>query len=256
MKYSIEIFKNGQTSAPGPEMFYLSEWDNSYNLHTYFFQLKSGNRTILVDTGCGDTDIINKMLFKEFKGKISFDLPEEERIQSYIKKRRIIPEKVDYVIISHLHHDHSSNVGIFKNAKVVLSRKGWLEYMKKKRPYYYNDALFPTEPIQYISSLPAEKIILAGEEEEILPGLKVFYVGGHTPCCMAVEAETQSGKVVMTSDVAFLKSNVKNNHPVGLFYNLWECFEAYKKISSRADIVLTSHDPDILDKDFPSGLIK
>ena len=256
MKYSIKIFKNGQTSAPGPEMFYLSEWDRDYNLYTYFFQIKSGGKTILLDTGCGDTDIINKMLFKEFNGKISFDLPENERIESYIKKGEIIPEEVDYVVLSHLHHDHSSNVGLFKNAKVVLSKKGWLEYMKKERPYYYNDALFPTGPIKYIASLPAEKIILIDDEIELLPGLRIFYVGGHTPCCLAVEAMTQSGRVVMTSDVAFLKDNVKNNHPIGLFYNLWECFEAYKKINSIADIVLTSHDPDILDKDFPSGIIK
>jgi len=256
MNYSIEIFKNGKTTAPGPEMFYLSEWEKNYNLYTYFFQIKSGDKTILVDTGCGDTDIINKMLFEEFKGKISFDLPEEERIQSYIGKGRIIPEKVDYVILSHLHHDHSSNVSLFRNAKVVLSKKGWLEYMKKERPYYYNDALFPIEPIKYISSLPAENIILVDEEQEILPGLKVFYTGGHTPCCMAVEARTQSGNVVITSDVAFLKDNVKNNHPIGLFYDLWECFEAYKKINKRADIILTSHDPEILDKDFPSSLIK
>lgn len=256
MNYTIEIFKNGETSAPGPEMFYLSEWERDYSLYTYFFQIKSDDTTILLDTGCGDIDIINKMLFEEFKGKINFDVPENERIESYIKQGKIIPDKIDYVILSHLHHDHSSNVSFFKNAKVVLSRRGWLEYMKKERPYYYNDVLFPTEPIKYIASLPASKIVLIDEEVELLPGLKVFYVGGHTPCCIAVEAETQSGKVVFTSDTAFLKKNVKSNHPIGLLYNLWECFEAYKKINKRADIIITSHDPDVLIKDFPSGVIK
>lgn len=256
MNYLIEIFKNGQTTAPGPEMFYLSQWDKNYNLYTYFFQLKAAGKTILVDTGCGDIDNINEMLAKEFGGKISFELPEEERIEAYIKKKRINPDEVDYVILSHLHHDHSSNIDLFKNARVVLSKRGWLEYMKKERPYYYNDILFPTKPIKYISALPADKIILVDDEMEILPGLKVFYAGGHTPGCLAVEAKTAAGNVVMSSDVAFLKDNLKSNHPIGLFYNLWECFEAYKKINKRADIILTSHDPDIMDKDFPTGLIK
>ena len=72
---------------------------------------------------------------------------------------------------------------------------------------------------------------------------------------MAVEINTKRGNVIVTSDVAFLERNVIENHPIGLFYNLWECYEAYKKINKRADFIFTSHDPDLLLKKFPDGKI-
>ena len=255
MNYKIEIYKNGSTKAPGPEMFFLSDWEKEYSIYTYLFILKGNGHTILIDTGCGDIDVINKMLYEEFGGKISFDLPKDENIKSILEKSSTDPEEVDYVFISHLHHDHSSNIDLFPNATVVLSKKGWMEYMKKERPYYYNDALFPTRPIKYISSLPAERIIFVEDEVEVLPGIKAFWVGGHTPGCMAVQVESAKGRVVFTSDVAFFRENVIKNRPIGLFYNLWECFEAYKKIRDNADIIITSHDPEVLDKMFPEGKI-
>jgi glyoxylase-like metal-dependent hydrolase (beta-lactamase superfamily II) len=255
MEYVIEIYRNGITEAPGPEMFFLDDWNKKYRLYTYVFVVKSSKNTMLIDTGCGDISKINKMLKEKFKGKISFEIPQDETIQSIIEKAKLDPGKVDHVIVTHLHHDHASNINLFPNAKVVLSKKGLIEYIKKERPYYYNDILFPPEPIKYIAALPAEKLILVEDEMEILPGIRCFWVGGHTPCCMAVEVNTKKGNVVVTSDVAFLERNVTENLPIGLFYNLWECYEAYKKINNRADFIFTSHDPDLLLKKFPDGKI-
>ena len=84
--------------------------------------------------------------------------------------------------------------------------------------------------------------------------MRCFWVGGHTPCCMAVQVDTKKGRVVCTSDVAFFERNVTEEHPIGMFYSLWECHEAYKKIKRRADIIVTSHDPEVLAR-FPDGRI-
>lgn len=256
MHYRIEIFRNGIVkSLPGPNVFMLSDWTKLYELYTYVFIVKGNNKTIVVDTGCGDVSKINKINLELYNGHNVFDIPEEEKIESIIKKADIVPEKVDYVFLTHLHNDHSSNVDLFPNAKVVLSKKGWLEYMKKDRPYFYNELDFPSRPIKYLCSLPSEKLILVDEEKEIIEGISAFWVGGHTPCCMAFEIETIKGTVVFTSDIAFLEGNIIKNHPIGFYYNLWECYEGYKEIKRRADIILTSHDPDILNKNYKEGVI-
>ncbi|MGM0368608.1 MAG: N-acyl homoserine lactonase family protein [Actinomycetota bacterium] len=255
MEYHISIFKNGTTTAPGPEMYYLSDWEKEYTLYTYFFLVRGNGHNILIDTGCGDIEAINKMLFEEFKGKVSFELPESETTENILKRNNIEPKGIEYVFISHLHHDHSSNVDLFPNAKVILSRKGWMEYMKKDKPYYYNDILFPTKPIKYLASLHPDRLIFVENEKEILPGISAFWVGGHTPGCMAVEVNTRMGNAVFTSDVAFFVGNVKKNHPIGLYYNQWEIFEAYRKIREKADIIIPSHDPTILDEKFKDGKI-
>jgi glyoxylase-like metal-dependent hydrolase (beta-lactamase superfamily II) len=254
MEYTIKICRNGTTKAPGPEIFYLKDWDKEYTLVTYLFIVRGGGHTMLVDTGCGDIEPINRMLHAEFGGKISFDLPQEETTGAILAREGVDPAQVDHVFVSHLHHDHAGNVDLFPNAKLVLSRHGWLEYAKKERPYYYAEALFPSRPIRHIASQPADKLLLVDGECEVLPGISCFWVGGHTPCCLAVQVNTARGRVVFTSDVAFFERNVTEEHPIGMFYNLWECHEAYKQIKRRADIIVTSHDPGVLAR-FPDGRI-
>ena len=53
-EYTIDIYRNGVTTAPGPEIFYLSAWEKEYNLYTYVFVVRSEEHTMLVDTGCGE----------------------------------------------------------------------------------------------------------------------------------------------------------------------------------------------------------
>jgi len=256
MNYEIEIYRNGFTKAPGPEIFYLNDWEKEYELFTYVYVIRGENLLMLYDTGCGDIDIINEMLFKEFKGKITFDLPKDENIDAILNKAGIDPLDVNYVFLSHLHHDHSSNVGLFKNAKVILSRNGWINYKLENRPYYYDNPLFPKAPIKYIDSLPPEKTVFIDNGTEIAPGIYSFWVGGHTPCCTAMVVETAQGRAALTSDIAFMEKNITEDKPIGFFYSLWEIYEGYKKIRQNSDFVLTSHDPDVLLKRFPLGIIK
>jgi len=255
MKYTIEIYRNGVTTAPGPEIYYLSDWEKEYNLYTYVFVVRSEELTMLVDTGCGDISLVNRMLEEEFGGRITFDMPVTETFDRILEDAEVDPKKVDYVFISHLHHDHVSNVDLFQNAKIVLARRGIDAYMNENRPYYYNEVLFPSGPIGSILARPYEQVIYVEGSQEILPGIRCHHVGGHTPGCMAVEIETEQGSAVCTSDVAFMRENVTENRPVGLFYNLWECYDAYELIQDKADLLLTSHDPGILDASFPTGRV-
>ena len=251
MKFEIEIYRNGTVDKlPGPSIYYLWEFNKLYQLYTYVYILKGQGITILIDTGCGDVKEINKN-----QGYDIFNIPKEEKIESILDKAMIKPDKVDYVFLSHLHHDHCSNVEMFPNAKIVVSKKGLIEYMKNKRPYYYNRFDFPMKPINYISALPQEKIVFIEDELEVVEGIKAFWVGGHSPCCIAIEVDSKKGKVVFTSDIAFLIDNIERDHPIGEFYNLWECYEGYKKIKKRAEVILTSHDPAIIDHLFKEGKI-
>jgi glyoxylase-like metal-dependent hydrolase (beta-lactamase superfamily II) len=83
-------------------------------------------------------------------------------------------------------------------------------------------------------------------EEEILPGLSVFWIGGHSPADQAVSARTLSGNTVITSDTVFLYRNIEENVPVGYFYNLEECYDAMETIRNVADVILPTHDPEVL----------
>jgi hypothetical protein len=51
---------------------------------------------------------------------------------------------------------------------------------------------------------------------------------------------------VITSDTVFLYRNIEENVPVGYFYNLEECYDAMETIRNVADVILPTHDPEVL----------
>ena len=176
MQYSVEIYKHGTTLAPGPEMFYLRDWDKQYTLFTYVFVVRNREHTMLVDTGCGDITIINRMLAAEFGGKISFDLPKDETIGAILEKAKVDPRKVDHVFLSHLHHDHASNVSLFSNARVVVSRRE--SSSSSKRTSRTTTTRRSSRPAGAVHRRPARgSVVYVDDEADVLPGVRCFWWG-------------------------------------------------------------------------------
>ena len=70
--------------------------------------------------------------FLDFKKKIIIDTGAKGNKDEIVKalSQMINPEKIDYVILTHLHYDHVGNVEIFKNAKVYASKETIEEFSK------------------------------------------------------------------------------------------------------------------------------
>jgi glyoxylase-like metal-dependent hydrolase (beta-lactamase superfamily II) len=81
------------------------------------------------------------------------------------------------------------------------------------------------------------------DDQDVLPDIESFWVGGHTPGSMAYLVNTADGRVVLTGDTISLLGNFERKIPPGVFSDLEECHAAIDKIGSKADIVLPSHDP-------------
>lgn len=70
--------------------------------------------------------------FLDFKKKIVIDTGAKENRAEIIESlsQIINPEKIDCVILTHLHYDHVGNVEIFKNAKFYASKEAIEEFKK------------------------------------------------------------------------------------------------------------------------------
>ncbi len=253
--YTIQAVKYCEQLCPGPEIYYLSAWDEWINLYFYFWIVRGGGKTILVDTGIRDVNEINPSVIRTFgeKGMFRMDM-EKENIPKLLKENGVKPEDVDYVFLTHLHYDHASNVPLFPNATFVISRRGWIEIVAPRHPYLVTD-FFPRDVLAYLVGEANDRLYLADDvEDNIVPGIGVFWTGGHTPCCQAIKINTEKGVAVITSDVVFLYDNIEKNHPIGLSYNIPECLDAMERIRKEADIIVPAHDPELL-KRFPGGRI-
>lgn len=254
--YSIKAIKFCEQSTPGPEMYHMAHWDEWIDVDFYFFVLRRDDGQVcLVDTGLRDVEEINPHVTADLGHRGRFRMGMETQSTPFLlAQEEIDPQEVEYVFLTHLHYDHASNVGLFPNARVVISKKGWIKTLSTDYPQMLPHPVFPRDVIAYLAGEARDRLLLAGDDEGIIPGVSVFYTGGHTMCGQAVKVETKEGTAVLTGDVAFLYGNVEQDHPVGLAVNIVECYAAMARFREEADILVPAHDPEILER-HPDGVI-
>ncbi|MDQ1317492.1 MAG: hypothetical protein QG588_1144, partial [Candidatus Poribacteria bacterium] len=91
------------------------------------------------------------------------------------------------------------------------------------------------------------------EDEEIMPGIKTFWLGCHSVCSQGIAVQTKHGIAVFTGDVVYKYRNIEENNPIG-WADADECRNSMQLIQDVADIVIPSHDPELLRR-FPDGII-
>jgi glyoxylase-like metal-dependent hydrolase (beta-lactamase superfamily II) len=255
--YSIKAIKYCEQSVPGPQMFYMSRWDEWLIADFLLFVLRRDDgKVLLVDTGVRDVDEIQPLVVAGAgqKGRFRMDMA-TQNVPLLLRQEEIDPAEVEYVLITHLHYDHCSNAKLFPNAKFVVSRTGWHLTLDPPVPALVPDVLFPRDILAYLAGEARGRLILADDDEpEILPGIGAFYVGGHTMCSQAFTVNTKEGLAVFPGDTIFYYENLEKNHPVGLAVDIVECYEAMARVRQVADIVVPPHDPLLLKK-FPDGVV-
>jgi N-acyl homoserine lactone hydrolase len=254
--YSIKAIKYCEQSTPGPEMYQFSHWDEWIDVYFYFFILQgSDGRLVMVDTGVRNVDEVNPGTIAGVGERGAFRMNmEKENIPLLLRQEGIDPGKVDTVILTHLHYDHCSNVKLFPNARMIVSREGWLKVQGCRVPEMLPHPTFPRDILGYLAGEARDRLVLAEEDEEVLPGIRCFYTGGHPLCSQAVKVSTSAGTAILTGDVAFLYGNIEKNHPVGLLTSVAECYTAMARIRREADLIVPAHDPQLLER-HPGGLI-
>lgn len=173
-----------------------------------------------------------------------------ETAQAQLVKFGIGAEDIGWVFITHLHFDHVNELGIYKNARIVVSRRG-LEAATAFPGW--NGSWVPWDVLVGLTNGWKDRV-LAIDDAEVLPGLRTIWLGGHTPCSQAVVLQTRLGNTAITGDTVSLYANIERDIPVGVADDFDECRRAMAKLGRSADAILPSHDPEVLRR-FPSGVI-
>lgn len=161
------------------------------------------------------------------------------------------PEDIDVVILTHLHFDHCAHTKKCTNAEVLVQRAE-LDFAYNPHPVFAG--AFDKDLIDGCTIVPVQG------DMEVLPGIDLISVPGHTPGTQAVSIQTAKGKAIISGFCACRETfypptpklawGRERSGPVaapGLFIDAFKAYDAVVKIKGMADILIPNHDAAIFD---------
>jgi glyoxylase-like metal-dependent hydrolase (beta-lactamase superfamily II) len=257
MKYTIQAFSAGSFVVPGPEVFWMANWNQREQMNAIIYLIRGGGQNILVNTGPPrDLTEINKawLAFLGFP-EAQIVRTEAQLPENILKSQGLTPDDISTVIVTPLQAYATANIPMFKKATVCISRRGWIEDFQA--PYYHlhvpRHLRIPAEVNNYLQNEGWEKLRLLADEEEILPGLRVFWAGVHHRSSMAVCVETERGVVILT-DSFFKYGNIEAGRYLGVMESMMEADATWARIRKEANIFASIYDPEVFER-HPGGVL-
>jgi glyoxylase-like metal-dependent hydrolase (beta-lactamase superfamily II) len=212
--------------------------DSDMPLDYFVWAIVGGGRTLVVDTG------FDKPMGEKRGRRIVH--PVEEGLEAI----GIRHDKVEDVIVTHMHYDHCGNGALFPNARFHLQDTE-MEYVTGRCMCHHqiNHAFEADDVARMVRRVFAGRVQFHDGTDEIAPGITLHKIGGHTKGLQCVRVATRRGDVVLASDASHFYAHLETRRVFRVLYNQGDMLEGYNTLerlaSSRAHIV-PGHDPLVL----------
>jgi hypothetical protein len=253
--YSVQLLPVGRSAIPGPELFWMGGWDRWYPLLFQAVLIRGAGVTAMVNTGPpDDLGPLNDRWVAVLGERARLSRKPGELIIEQLAAHGVSPGDITHVLLTPLQLYTVSNVMAFRNAQIVISRRGWVHFhTTHQHPHDDRATSIPDDILVHLVTDAWPRVRLADAEEEIAPGLRMWWSGVHHRASMVIEIETAAG-VVAVSDSFFYLENVEKLQPIGINESMAEALDTYRRVSKSADLIVPLYDPKNLDR-FPKGRI-
>ncbi len=255
MPFHVQVYQTGEAEVPGPEVFWMSRFDDWERLAFYMVVVRGPGGTAVINTGPpADLTELN-VAWRAFAGeRCQFRRTEEQTPSSILKREGLPAEEVDFVLLTPLQAYATANVRMFPNARICMSRRGWIEDIFARPDFVHvpRHLCIPDDILKYLCFEAQDRIRLLDDEDTICPGITAWWAGTHHRSSMVYRIQTERG-AVLVGDCAFKYGNL-DGHPLGIAESLIEGSKAYARIRREAAHFIPLYDPEVLVR-YPGGVV-
>lgn len=235
-RYEVFAIQYATSVRPSSQYFLGQDpHDGPAPIHYYVWLIRDAQRTILVDTGFNAQRA-------QSRGRDFLRCPTEG-----LRKLGVAPEAIDTVILTHLHYDHAGNLDLFPNARFVLQdeemRFATGRYMRHglmRAPFELSDVL------AMVTHTYAGRVRFVDGTHDLLPGVRLHHVPGHSLGLQAVTVETARGRLCLASDAAHFYDTIRYASPFPVIAHVGQTLEGFDRVLDLAgspDRLVPGHDP-------------
>lgn len=253
--HRLTMLPVGHSEIPGPELFWMSRWDEWLPLTFQVALIQGPGVTALVNTGPAlDLEPMNRRWASFLGERAAMRRGEGEFVLDQLARVGVAPDDVTHVVLTPLQLYSVANVLAFEHAQICISRRGWVHFhTTHDHPHDDRASSIPDEILTHLVTDAWPRVRLLEDEDEIVPGVRVWWSGAHHRASVVVEVDTAVG-VAAVSDSFFWLENVELNHPIGITESIAEAISAYARVREHARIILPIYDPKNLER-FPEGRV-
>ena len=168
------------------------------------------------------------------------------RPDSAVATMGITPARISDVVVSHVHWDHFDGADLFTGARVWMQREE-AEHHVDSAGGVRNRAINGADARMLHAFRESGRLMLIeGDGQQILPGIRVFTGGKHTFASQYVSVRTAQGVVVIASDNAYLYENLDKRLPIAQTLDAASNLAAQARmmtIASPSTLIVPGHDP-------------
>ena len=238
--YRIYAVRYAHRACTTSEAFYGDYHRAPMTMDYFVWALTNGTETVVVDLGF--TEAVGTRRGRQFlrcPGKGLAEIGVEAA-------------SVKHVILSHFHYDHVGNYALFPNATFYVQDSEMEFYTGRNAALpAFRHSVEVDDVCALIRLNYDRRMQFVDGSREIVPGIAVHHVGGHTAGMQIVTVAHARGRAVVASDASHYYRNFEEGIPFNTLQDLPRMYSAFAKIrelASSEDLVLPGHDPLVLER--------
>lgn len=236
-EYEIYAIRYGtnETRVRGRNFVLDARPNDPLTMDFFCWFLRCGERVIVIDTG------MNPVKARKHGHTMLLDPV------ATLRDFGIAAERVETVVITHMHYDHTGHLDAFPNARFHMQAE---EMAYVTGPWmgqrWFRHAYEVDEICRMVQLVHEGRVDLHGRERAIADGVSVHWVGGHCAGQEVVRVRTARGWVVLASDALHYYEEYERGIPFAVAFNVSDMIAAHDRIRELADgddHVVPAHDP-------------